>query len=94
MDLFQLINSSQKTGRVQLIFEDENAVVVFNEGELVKAQYKNSTGKEAFFTLLAKGDGTFTYSSGITAEEKELPVVGGFMGLIMEGMRRMDEKEG
>ena len=94
VDLFQLINSSQKTGRVQLIFEDENAVVVFNEGELVKAQYKNSTGKEAFFTLLAKGDGTFTYSSGITAEEKELPVVGGFMGLIMEGMRRMDEKEG
>ena len=94
VDLFQLINSSQKTGRVQLIFEDENAVVVFNEGELVKAQYKNSTGKEAFCTLLAKGDGTFTYSSGITAEEKELPVVGGFMGLIMEGMRRMDEKEG
>ena len=94
VDLFQLINSSQKTGRVQLIFEDENAMVVFNEGELVKAQYKNISGKEAFFTLLAKGDGAFTYSSGITAEEKELPVVGGFMGLIMEGMRRMDEKEG
>jgi CRP/FNR family transcriptional regulator, cyclic AMP receptor protein len=94
VDLFQLINSSQKTGRVQLIFENENALVVFNEGELVKAQYKNNSGKEAFFTLLAKGEGTFTYSSGITAEEKELPVVGGFMGLIMEGMRRMDEQEG
>ena len=92
VDLFQLINSSQKTGRVQLNFEDGSAVVVFNEGELVKAQYKNSSEKEAFFTLLAKGEGSFIYSSGISAEEKELPVIGGFMGLIMEGMRRMDEK--
>ena len=93
VDLFQLINSSQKTGRVQLIFEDGNAVVVFNEGELVDARYKEGSGKEVFFALLAKGDGSFTYSSGITSKESELPVIGGFMGLVMEGMRRMDENE-
>jgi CRP/FNR family cyclic AMP-dependent transcriptional regulator len=43
--------------------------------------------------LLAKGEGNFTYTSGLSSEEKELPVIGGFMGLIMEGMRRVDEQE-
>lgn len=93
VELFQLINSSQKTGKVRLIFDDGSAAVTFNEGELVKAQYKDLTEKEAFFALLAKGEGDFTYTSGISAEDKELPVIGGFMGLVMEGMRRVDEQE-
>jgi CRP-like cAMP-binding protein len=94
VELFQLINSSQKTGKIQLIFEEGSAVIGFNEGELVKAQYKEYTPKEAFFAVLAKGDGNFTYTSGLSTEEKELQVIGGFMGLIMEGMRRLDEQEG
>ena len=92
VELFQLINSSQKTGKVQLTLDDGNAIVTFHEGELVRTQYRNLSEKEAFFTLLAKGEGNFTYTSGLTAEEKELPVIGGFMGLIMEGMRRVDEQ--
>ncbi len=93
VELFQLINSSQKTGKVQLVLDDGSAGIAFNEGELVKVHYKGLTGKEAFFALLAKGEGTFTYTSGLSSEEKELPVIGGFMGLIMEGMRRVDEQE-
>jgi len=93
VELFQLINSSQKTGKVQLVLDDGSAVVTFNEGELVKVQYKEFTGKEAFFALLAKGEGNFTYTSGLETVDKELPVIGGFMGLIMEGMRRIDEHE-
>ena len=93
VELFQLINSSQKTGKVQLALDDGNATITFHEGELVDTRYRNLFGKEAFFALLAKGEGNFTYTSGLTAEEKELPVIGGFMGLIMEGMRRVDEQE-
>jgi len=93
VELFQLINSSQKTGKVQLTLDDGNAVVTFYEGELVETQYNDLSGKDAFFALLAKGEGNFTYTSGLTSEEKELPVIGGFMGLIMEGMRRVDEQE-
>lgn len=93
VELFQLINSSQKTGKVQLALDDGNAVVTFHEGELVDTQYNDLSGKDAFFALLAKGEGNFTYTSGLTSKEKELPVIGGFMGLIMEGMRRVDEQE-
>lgn len=93
VELFQLINTSQKTGKVQLVLDDGSAEVVFNEGELIKTLYKGISGKEAFFALLAKNEGSFTYTSGLSAEEQQLPVIGGFMGLIMEGMRRVDEQE-
>ena len=91
VELFQLINSSQKTGRVRLVFEEDKGEVAFNEGELVRAECGPLTGKEAFFAVLARSEGSFTYTSGLTAEELALPVIGGFMGLIMVGMRRMDE---
>ncbi|MCL1979485.1 MAG: cyclic nucleotide-binding domain-containing protein [Proteobacteria bacterium] len=93
VELFQLINSSQKTGKVQLTFDDGNAMAAFQEGELIDARYNGLTGKDAFFALLAKSEGNFTYTGGLTAEEKRLPVIGGFMGLIMEGLRRVDEQK-
>lgn len=92
VELFQLINTSQKTGKIQLVLDDGKAEVAFNEGELVKTLYKGLAGKDAFFALLAKNEGSFTYTSGLAEDEKDLPVIGGFMGLIMEGMRRVDEQ--
>ncbi len=93
VDLFQLINSSQKTGQVELDLEDGKAQVLFHEGELVQARYNTLAGKDAVFALLAKRSGRFTYTSGISEEAMKLDVLGGFMGLIMEGMRRLDEQE-
>ncbi|MCL2340350.1 MAG: cyclic nucleotide-binding domain-containing protein [Proteobacteria bacterium] len=93
VELFQLINSSQKTGKVSLTLDDGNALVVFSEGELVGVRYRDLVGKDALFALLAKSDGDFTYTSGLSDEETKLPVIGGFMGLIMEGLRRVDERE-
>jgi hypothetical protein len=93
VELFQLINSSGKTGRVDLLFASGRATVLFNEGEIVRAEYGSLEGKEALFTLLSKNKGNFTFTSGLEEADKELPVLGGFMGLIMEGLRRIDEEE-
>ncbi len=93
VDLFQLINSSQKTGQIEMALEDGKAQILFNEGELVQARYNALAGKDALFALLAKRSGRFTYTSGISEEAMKLDVLGGFMGLIMEGMRRIDEQE-
>ncbi len=94
VELFQLINSGGKTGRVQFTFDACKAVTLFNEGEIVCCQYNELEGKEAIFSLLAKQKGSFTYTKGLSAEEKGLPVLGGFMGLVMEGLRRIDEEQG
>jgi hypothetical protein len=93
VDLFQLINSSQKTGKVEFSLDDGTAVVLFHEGELVQARYNFLAGKDAIFALLGKLSGHFVYTSGISEEAKKLDIIGGFMGLIMEGMRRLDELE-
>jgi CRP-like cAMP-binding protein len=92
VELFQLINSSGKTGRVDLLFASGRATVLFNEGEIVKAVHGKTEGKEALFALLARNKGTFTYTSGLDDADRDLPVLGGFMGLIMEGLRRIDEE--
>ncbi|MCI5143803.1 MAG: DUF4388 domain-containing protein, partial [Candidatus Electrothrix sp. ATG1] len=94
VELFQLINSGGKTGKVQIVFDKCQALTLFNEGEIVSCKYGELEGKEAIFSLLAKQKGQFTYTKGLSAEEKELPVLGGFMGLIMEGLRRIDEEQG
>jgi CRP-like cAMP-binding protein len=91
VDLFQMINSGQKTGAVELKFDDGVAMVYFGEGELVFAEYNELLGKDAFFALLGKTSGQFIFSPGIPAEAEQFDVIGGFMGLVMEGMQRLDE---
>ena len=92
VDLFQMINTSQKTGSVDLNLQNGAAKVYFNEGELVYAQYGSLKGKEAIFGLLGVTSGQFMYSQGIPPEAEDYDVIGGFMGLVMEGMQRLDEE--
>lgn len=92
VDLFQMINTSQKTGSVDLNLANGSAKVLFNEGELVYADYGEFTGKEAIFALLGVTEGQFMYTQGIPSEAEEYDVIGGFMSLVMEGMQRLDEE--
>ncbi|WP_339133448.1 MAG: cyclic nucleotide-binding domain-containing protein [Candidatus Electrothrix sp. GW3-4] len=93
VELFQLINSGGKTGKVDFIFDGCKGGVLFNAGEIVFCKCDRYEGKNAVFHILAKQDGQFFYSKGLSEEERQLPVLGGFMGLIMEGLRRIDENE-
>ncbi|GAB4339392.1 MAG: hypothetical protein Kow0089_12210 [Desulfobulbaceae bacterium] len=92
VELFQMINTSQKTGTVELTLGAGDAKVYFNEGELVYAEYGKLRGKEAIFSLLGVTSGKFHYTPGIPPEAEEYDIIGGFMGLVMEGMQRLDEE--
>jgi len=91
VDLMQLINSSQKTGSVELVCEKGKAELFFNEGEIVHARCGSLEGKEAVYTILGFTRGQFTYKRGLSEKLKSLPPVGGFIGMIMEGVQRIDE---
>ena len=93
VDLFQLINSGGKTGKVHFVSEECQAVTLFNEGEIVFCRYGEQEGKGAVFSLLAKQNGKFSYTKGLSEQEKALPILEGFMNLIMEGLRRLDEEQ-
>jgi CRP-like cAMP-binding protein len=93
VELFQLINSSQKTGSVDLLLDDARATVLFSEGEFMQIRYRDLKDKEALFALLAQKEGHFTYTKGIPLAFENKDPFGGFMGLIMEGVQFVDEQE-
>ena len=93
VDLFQMINSGGKTGRVAFSLDTSEGEALFHEGEIVRCSCGGQTGKDAFFIILVQQRGRFTYTKGLTDEEKQLPVLGGFMGLVMEGLQRIDEEQ-
>jgi len=92
VELCQMVNANQKTGRLTLEYGETKGVIVFNEGELVHAELDMLKGKDAFYEILIIDDGRFRFSQGLDAKEKKLDVLGGFMGLLMEGMQRLDDK--
>ncbi len=94
VELCQMINANQKTGKLNIESEDRRAVIIFNEGELVHVELENFVGKEAFYMILAIDTGRFNFSQGLTEREKSLPVLGGFMGILMEGMKYLDDSNG
>ena len=93
VELCQMINTNRKTGRVHLEYEADSGQVVFNEGELVHAQFRQVTGEAAFYEVLTMENGRFKFSKGLSENERKCSVVGGFMALLMEGMKRLDDKK-
>lgn len=94
VDLFQLINGSQKTGVVTLGLQRGQAQVYFAEGQVVFARFLQLKGKEAFYSVMNANKGFFSYSKGIPKQLDGRPPIGDFMGMLMEGLQRIDEVEG
>lgn len=91
VDLMQLINSSQKTGSIELVCPEGRAQIYFDEGEIIHAHYNELDGKEAVFAVLGAKKGHFSYNRGIPDKFLNLSPIGGFIGLMMEGVQRIDE---
>lgn len=91
-ELFQMIHENMKSGTVELTLAGGKAWVDFNEGEIVKSEYKGKVGKEAFFEIILEQDGSFVFTNIAAPEMGKAEPIGGFMSLLMEGLRLLDEK--
>lgn len=91
VELCQMVNSVQKSGILE--FEDEELVarITFKDGEIVRAVYEDETDTEAFYRILQMTKGRFKFIQGISTAEKKYEVIGGFMALLMEAMKRIDD---
>jgi len=90
--LFQTLNMNNKTG-ILTISELVNGTARFSfrQGSLIKAKYYTYEGEAAFYEILKEQEGRFRFTPGIPSEDFEVPEIGYFMKLLMEGMRRLDE---
>lgn len=92
--LFQTLNMNSKTGILTVNqLSKGTARCSFRQGTLIKATYNGVAGEEAFYDILKEHKGRFRFTPGIPTEDFELPEIGYFMKLLMEGLRRIDEEK-
>lgn len=92
VEICQMLNSNVKSGHLRLDLTDRRGVVIFNKGEVIHARLGPETGREAFYKIIALENGRFKFIQGLTEYEKDQEIIGGFMGLLMEGMKKLDDK--
>ncbi len=92
VELFQTLNYNLKTGILRLNLSKGPASVMFRGGAVVQAKYGRKRGKSAFFAMLSEKTGRFHFEPGLPEQELAMPELGMFMELLMEGLRRVDER--
>ena len=93
VELLQMINSNQKTGSLKIEAGKSKGQLLFNEGELVYAVFDGKDSQEAFYAVLALKEGRFSFIQGLLPQDQQYGPIGGFMGMLMEGMKRLDDRD-
>lgn len=90
-DLVVILEMGRRTGTLAVGTRRAVGEVFFNEGRVVHAVYGNLVGSEAFFKLMAEGQGQFEFLPGpceVTVDS--FTIEESVTGLIMEGARLLD----
>ena len=91
--LFQTLNLNHKTGILTITqLQKGTARFSLRQGALIKASYAGSKGETAFYEVLREKNGRFKFTPGLPPEDFDVPEIGYFMKLLMEGLQRLDER--
>lgn len=88
-EVVQTIALTRKNGRLLVVNTGRRGEVYFQEGMVTYADVDRKKGEEAVYRLLAWKNGQFKFDSGVAAKTRNLQKSA--EGLLMEGMRRIDE---
>ncbi len=88
VDLVQTFEVGRKTGFIH-IDGAQRGTVYFQEGKVIDAEFGKVTGEQAFFRLLSTAEGNFEVH--FVPVERSQSIEVSTQGLLMEGMRRIDE---
>jgi hypothetical protein len=89
-DLIQLNCQSGARARLTAKHGNQTLVLYFDSGEIAHAQVGDVQGEEAVYELLLWQDGTFEVEQGMETPTRTINIP--WSALIMEGMRRLDER--
>lgn len=91
--LFQTLNLNHKTGILTITqLPKGTARFSLRQGALIKASYAGNKGETAFYEVLREKSGRFKFTPGLPPEDFDVPEIGYFMKLLMEGLQRVDER--
>lgn len=89
--LLQLINLEKKTLLVKVADNTNEGFLYFDKGEIIHAQYRQTTGEEAVYHIIKMKKGHFSL---LKLSKKEIPdqtIEPPFMGLMLNAVKSMDE---
>jgi CheY-like chemotaxis protein len=89
VDLLQTFELARKSGWATLHDDSLEAKIYFRDGKVVDAEHGKLRGEEAVYRCLIWTKGTFDVQ--FEACEREEVILTSTQGLLMEGMRRVDE---
>ncbi|MBX5483575.1 MAG: response regulator [Myxococcaceae bacterium] len=89
VDLIQTFEIGRKTGTITITENDRTGTVWFRDGRVVDAELGRLRGENAFYRLLNTFEGKFEVKFGPVERPDRIEV--STQGLLMEGMRRLDE---
>jgi len=90
----QLVEAEQKTCTIRVYHRHsaEKGVLFFRNGELLDARLNGITGIEAAYAILSWEDVSLSIENQCTKQKKEIEA--DLQGILLEAMRRKDEKLG
>lgn len=88
-DLFQLLASSARSGRLTVDHPEGIARIFFEEGRAVHAEFGALSGEEAVYALFANEQGSFEFMLGVPAPRQSVRTR--TENLVLEASRRVDE---
>lgn len=89
VDLLQTIELGHKTGVIHLLKEDDNGEIFFKDGQVIDAKTARRSGGDAVYRMLVWSSGSFEIEFHNIEREQKIEL--STQGLLMEGMRRLDE---
>jgi response regulator RpfG family c-di-GMP phosphodiesterase len=88
-DVVQILSNGRKSGQLSIVANNREGRILFNEGMIWDATYGQLRGEDAFYEMLVLDEGEFTLDPSIRPAERVINMSS--EGLLLEGMRRLDE---
>jgi len=89
-ELIQAMNVNSQTGMLIVQNADKSLTIYMHDGQIHEVQMGDKSGEEAFFEFLSWAKGQFRFEP-VRKEQPLRQVRTDTMGLLLEGMRRVDE---
>ncbi|MBX3269484.1 MAG: DUF4388 domain-containing protein [Sandaracinaceae bacterium] len=88
-DVIQILSNGRRSGRLQLAGGGKRGEIHFKDGLIHDARFGTAAGEEAVYEMLKLTDGTFQLDPSFKTGERVIHASA--EGLLLEGMRRIDE---
>ncbi|MBI5049095.1 MAG: DUF4388 domain-containing protein [Deltaproteobacteria bacterium] len=91
IDIIQVLYMGRKTAAVNIGSEQGAGRIFVENGNVVHARFREVSGENALYNLLAWKDGDFEVEMDVKPEERTIS--GSAEALLLEGMKRLDESK-